>query len=252
MSILFRLHPLFPYLGHYEVTNSYVWRLALRLQLELADRDRSGTLGHYYEFGVYDMSSVKRFHQIKSFYGLFKKRLRDIGIVAFDSFEGYPQPTEADDYDPINAAGTYAFSLDAAREVARKKGIRQIRFVKGFYEDVLTDALADELADTPPAIINIDCDYYSSTLCVLRWLDSLALPGATYYFNYPWRFHGHPDTGVLRAIKEYNADAAGRGLLVEHPISVGSRKVYAFCPRDPDECIDFDAGRLPIRRLTAS
>lgn len=247
MGLLRRLHPLFPYFGHHQLTHSYAYRMALNLQRDVADQCRKGEIGHYYEFGVYLMRTMRRFEQTRRLYAIRDKRFRNIKFFGFDSFEGSPPLADGDTFQHQTAPGELPCSLEECKQQARKAGIKDPRFIKGFFDDVLTPELQRELAAYPPSIVNVDFDLYSSADTVLRWLDPIALPGAIYYFVAAWDLMGNPDAGVLRAIKEYNQDRGMRGSLTEHPIGMGSKMLYMFSPKDPNECIEFDVKRLPIR-----
>ena len=242
MSLLPRLisytDALLPYFSHFRVKQAFAWRHALRLQLEYAQSMRAGEMGHYYEFGVYQLKSILNFNRIRNLAALRRPEYRRIGIYAFDSFEGLPESTAHDVPDPEWHKGAYSGAMPHLKDLARRAKIQGIEFIPGFYDNSLTDALAKRLASTPPSIIHIDCDLYSSTITVLRWLDRIALPGATVFFDDIWKYCGNPDAGELKAIAEYNSDKNTRGLLIEDPLSLGSKMVYCFCPRDPIECVD--------------
>ena len=71
----------------------------------------------------------------------------------------------------------------------------------------------------------------------MRWLDGFALHGAIYFFDDIWFYLNHPDAGETKAIGEYNADLSTSGMLIEHPLSLGSKKVYTYVPRDPSKIV---------------
>lgn len=227
---------IFPYFNYDSVTQAYVWRLALKLQLRIANTQRKGTLGHYYEFGVFRLRSIINFNFVRNIYSLRYKIFKYINIYAFDSFEGLPESSAGDVKDPAWEKGTYLGKLDDVKMIAKRKNIKNIQYMEGFYNDILTDELANAMKNTPPSLIHIDCDLYTSAIIVLKWLDKIALPGAIYFFDDIWRYHGHPDAGELKAIREYN-DLPMRGMLIEHSLSLGSKKVYIFCPRNPQESV---------------
>lgn len=95
--------------------------------------------------------------------------------------------------------------------------------------------MKDRLKGYPPGFIHTDCDLYSSTRDVFVWLDGFALLGAIVYFDDIWDYFVHPEAGEMRAINEYNADNSNKGMLIEHPLSLGSKTVYAYVPRNPAE-----------------
>ena len=105
----------------------------------------------------------------------------------------------------------------------------QIRFVEGFFDHTLTAELAHELKLSPPAIVTIDVDYYSSTRTVLEWCADVLASGALIYFDDIWAFHGHPDYGQLRAIREFNA--SHRGHLTPFDTFGEAGKAFVFARR---------------------
>jgi hypothetical protein len=226
---------LFPYFVYPTVTQPFVWRHGLWMQLGLARTARNGKLGHYYEFGVFRLNSIRKFNSVRKLAAWKCKEFNGIRIFAFDSFQGLPEATADDVKDKDWRAGAFLGTLDDVSRIAARNRIRNIRFIEGFYEKSLTPELAEELATFPPSLVHVDCDLYSSTVVVLRWLDKLALPGALYFFDDIWKYQGHPQAGELRAIAEYNANTSNRGMLIEDPLSLGSKMVYRFCPREPEE-----------------
>jgi hypothetical protein len=231
------LHYIFPYLNFDRVTQVYVWRLALKLQLRFANTQRKGTLGHYYEFGVFRLRSIINFNFVRNIYSLRYKIFKNINIYAFDSFKGLPESSAGDVKDPAWVRGNYLGRLYDVKLIAKRKNIKNIQYIEGFFNESLTDELANKMKSTPPSLLHIDCDLYSSAITVLKWLDKITLPGAIYFFDDIWRYHGHPDAGELKAIKEYNNDLSTRGMLIEHSLSLGSKMVYIFCPRNSQESV---------------
>ena len=106
------------------------------------------------------------------------------------------------------------------------------KYIKGFYEESLTEELAEEMSENPPSIIHIDVDLYSSTLTVLKWLDKIALPMSIYIFDDIWAVGNHPDIGEQKAIHEYNSLENTRGFLIESPLSFGSKTVFSYTLKD--------------------
>ncbi len=229
----------FPYLNHYEVTQSYVWRRGLQLQKRIAEEDRNGFIGHYYEFGVFRGRTLINFDKVRRMAAWRDKSFKQIKIFAFDSFQGLPELAEHDTYDPHFVQGSYACSLPEVKRNLEKNRVRNVEFIEGFYDKTLTYELANRLKEKPPSLVHVDCDTYSSTIQVLEWLDGFALTGAIYFFDDLWRYHGHPDAGELGAINAYNSNPDTRGFLVEHPLGLGSKKVYAFCPRVPEHSVNY-------------
>jgi len=94
-----------------------------------------------------------------------------------------------------------------SRELDLSRG--NVHFIKGFFEDSLTPALASELSAYPPSIVTVDVDFYSSTKSMLKWILPFAPTGFLFYFDDIWLFYGHPEMGPLAAINESNQSGIG-------------------------------------------
>lgn len=173
----------------------------------------------YYEFGVGwgdTMSCFVTAAQRAASEGVL--RLDDVHIVGFDSFEGLPdKASQADDH-PDWQRGTFAHSEEFIRDRLSRTGfpMKNLRLVKGFFDTSLTQALADELRSTPPSIVTVDVDYYSSTVCALDFVTPLMKSGTVLYFDDLYSFHLHPNMGQVRAIREYDGAKGFLSPLREH------------------------------------
>jgi len=186
---------------------------------------------NYYEFGVGEGRSLLYYlSALKLYCKVFNKDFYSFQIFCFDSFEGLPEKKSIkDDHIGWNK-GEFSNDLDKIKKKLVKHGIdlkkNNIHFIKGLYENSLTNDLKSKLEEYPPSIINIDVDYYSSTKRVLEWLKSILSSGAILYFDDIWSFNGHPDYGELGAIQEFNK--IGDGQLTPFPLCGLSSKVYMF------------------------
>lgn len=115
----------------------------------------------YLEFGVYRGRTMR--------YWASHLATAQARFVGFDSFEGLPE-----DWQPNAQAG--AFSVGTPPEIDDPR----VSFVVGWFDKTLP-------AYEPPAhdqlIVNVDCDLYSSTRCVLDWLSPRLRPGTLVYFD---------------------------------------------------------------------
>jgi hypothetical protein len=115
----------------------------------------------YLEFGVYRGRTIR--------YWASHLDLSDARFVGFDSFEGLPE-----DWQPNAQAGS--FSVGKVPEVDDPR----ISFVVGWFDKTLPTY------EPPPhdqLIVNVDCDLYSSSRCVLEWLSPHVRPGTLVYFD---------------------------------------------------------------------
>jgi len=170
----------------------------------------------YFEFGTGTGKSMRAYARaVRSYREASNAPAEDFRIVAFDTFEGLPATDDPRDVHVEWEAGKFARTEQQIGAILEEEGfdLRQVRFVKGLFEQSLTEGLRDELmkAGLRPAIVNVDVDYYTSTQQALDWMQPLLQSGAAFYFDDIWSFHGHPDKGQIRAIREFNA--SGRGHL---------------------------------------
>jgi hypothetical protein len=174
---------------------------------------------HYYEFGVASGYSIENYIMaLKKFCKDYKFDIGKFHIHGFDSFAGLPDRENSSDNHPQWHKGEMSWEEGVVRAKAAALGfpLENLHLYKGFYEDTLTPELAEKLKETPPALINIDCDYYSSTSTALKWLAPFLGSGAIFRFDDYWAFHGNPEYGEIRAINELNE--SGIGYLTSFPI----------------------------------
>ena len=170
----------------------------------------------YYEFGVgWGYTLTRYLDALKAFTGDEHLDIHAQKIFLFDSFEGLPAGKgDRDDHHDWNK-GSFAHDVNEIKGVLREYKLdpdssSNIKFTKGFFEDSLTPSLAQQLATTPPDIITIDVDYYSSAKTVLDWLRPLLPAGCLFYFDDLWSFNGSSTRGELGAINEFNKNGQGR------------------------------------------
>jgi O-methyltransferase len=152
-----------------------------------------GLQGAYLEFGVYRGSTFS------TFYHLFKKHGVQHSMWAFDSFEGLPAMREGDSGNWYK--GQYSCDLRSFVKFMKMWGVpeRAFNVVPGFFDESLTENIPVEQA----AIIWIDCDLYSSTVPVLKFIKPLLQDGTLVLFD---DFGGTADEGERLALKEFLAD----------------------------------------------
>lgn len=169
--------------------------------------------GTYYEFGTGWGGTLAAFMLAAERHAT-ERRLdaADFRVVAFDSFEGLPTTDHPADKHVGWTAGAFANSLDVIQQKMNTHPFAKrvpVRYVKGFFDESLTTKLMDELRTSPPAIVTIDVDFYTSTKVVLTWLSKFIASGALLYFDDMWSFHGHPQYGQPRAIREFPFEELG-------------------------------------------
>lgn len=136
-------------------------------------------------------------------------------IWGFDSFEGFPDPTEEDEPERFGLEkGRYATTADGVQRYLLNSGVsaafleQRVTLVKGFFEDTLTQYSGDGIA-----LLHLDVDLYQSYRDCLETLFPLVRTGGIVAFD---EYH---ETGKYRAAKlaidEY---LAGREQVVRSPI----------------------------------
>ena len=169
--------------------------------------------GDYYEFGC---------HRCRTFrMALTEARRHNLAgarFLAFDSFEGLPEPTSDTSVEIWRRGALTTSEADFVRMV-REQGhyADSVRTIKGFYAESLTPALQRELLDggRKAMFVNVDCDLYESAVPVFRFIDPLLQEGTVIYLDDLFAGHkGSPRKGVARAFLEYQK--ATRWKFVRH------------------------------------
>jgi hypothetical protein len=173
----------------------------IKLAMQFASQCNQG--GDYWEFGVYKGASfISAFKCNKNL-----PRLNDMTFVAFDSFEGLPELDEQDD--PHNYTlfekGKYSFSMDDFRKtlISQKIDINRVKLIPGWYDESLTDKTFEVNSLKLPAVIMVDCDLYSSTQLVLRFITKYIRQGTVIIFDDWFTSLNYQDEGEQRAVKEW-------------------------------------------------
>ena len=124
----------------------------------------NGIDGDYAEFGSWGGLTLGLAYEESRRHGHPAK------LWAFDSFQGFPTPREADAH-PEWAEGKMAITVAEFRAACAKRGIPRDAYtvVPGFYEETVARmSPMDEPADI--ALAYVDCDLYTSTRTVLEFL----------------------------------------------------------------------------------
>jgi hypothetical protein len=158
--------------------------------------------GDYYEFGV---AQGHVFSFAARLFGLHFPTMR---FLAFDSFEGLPQPTgldAADNYSGGFAAGE--FSCTEPQFISNLSGnnvdLSRTRTFPGWFDATLNSGDPAIVELGPAAVAWIDCDYYESTVPVLKFLTGRLAVGSVIVFDDWGCFRNLPEKGEQRACKEW-------------------------------------------------
>jgi hypothetical protein len=158
--------------------------------------------GDYLEFGVsvgYSFVAAYHFAQLR--------HLKSMKFYAFDSFEGLPEITGADEQGFREyRKGQFACDIDKFKGTISKKGVdfSKIGIVPGWYDKVLNKETKKKLPITKASIVFMDCGLYESTVPVLNFITDYLQNGTVLIFG-DWFCHrGDPNRGQQRAFKEWS------------------------------------------------
>ncbi len=187
---------------------------------------------NFYEFGVAGGGSMEIYIlALKKFCKDYRIDIKKFHIFAFDSFEGLPEKVDGDNHPTLKKGEMRHSEKEVLNVVKRTKFPKEnFHIIKGFYDQSLTEKLKDRLLKYKPAIINIDCDYYSSTITLMRWILPLLNSGCFFRFDDIWAFHGNPNYGELKAIDEFNS--WNYGYLVPFPLFGLYSYTYIFSKKE--------------------
>jgi O-methyltransferase len=175
---------------------------AIRNAFELSrtDPDAARISGDFYEFGVFRGGTFLAASQTLDDLGL-----ADVAMYGFDSFEGLPAPDGVDATDARFFEGQFSCSLaEVQRNLARHgMDLSRATLIKGFYSESLTEDLHRAHPFKPVAVALLDCDYYSSTMEALNWLDRYLVPGSILLFDDWFSYGDTGDLGQQRAFAEW-------------------------------------------------
>jgi len=158
--------------------------------------------GDYYEFGC---------HRCRTFRMALtearKHNLSKMQFWAFDSFEGLPEPTSDTSIEIWKRRMLTTTESDFI-SIVKNHGIYadNVKIVKGFYDESLSQELIKELSDSGrrAALINIDCDLYESAVPVFKFIDPLIQEGTVIYIDDLFTgYKGSPHRGVAKAFLEF-------------------------------------------------
>ncbi len=121
----------------------------------------------------------------------------------FDSFEGFPDPTDKDETTPITGRGFWASPPEVVLKVLRDGRIpedvirERIHLVKGWFQDTLPRYQGTI------ALLHLDCDLYESYKLALETLYDKVAPGGIVLFD---EYGDRRWPGATKAIDEFFAD----------------------------------------------
>jgi hypothetical protein len=173
---------------------------AIRKSFELV-LDRDGAVdGDYYEFGLF-----RGYTFLQAWNHCRDLGLDQVNFHGFDSFEGLPPAEGIDQADGRFFEGQFACSREEVEQNLADNGVNlaKVNLVEGYYEDSLTGDLRKKHDFKPASVVLLDCDYYSSTVTALAWLEPYIRPGTVLLFD-DWFSYGESnELGQQKAFQEY-------------------------------------------------
>jgi hypothetical protein len=196
--------------------------------------------GDYAEFGVFRGDTFAAAFQAAGRWGNAAMRFH-----AFDSFAGLPDLEARDAGGPFQAG---QFSATRASFESKLKinrvDLSRVTITEGFFDETLTEARREEIGLRQVAIAVVDCDLYSSTVPVLRFLSDVLVDGAILIFDDWYCFKSSPQHGEQRACREWLLEQPGLRLAEYRSFHWSGQSFIVQRPgRDVDEplCREQDA-----------
>ena len=168
----------------------------------------NGIDGDYVEFGCHSGTTFSlAYHE--------SRRLGyETRLWAFDSFCGLPASDDLRDNHPFWTTGKMATSVEEFHKLCRKNGIPAEAYtvVEGYYRDTL-DRMSQDQPPTNICLAYVDCDLYSSTNSVLRFLLPRLKHGMIICFDDYYCFSSTQVAGERKAMLECCETNPGWGFL---------------------------------------
>ncbi|HEX5655733.1 MAG TPA: TylF/MycF/NovP-related O-methyltransferase [Polyangiales bacterium] len=166
----------------------------------LVSRHGANSVGDYLEFGVFAGTSLGCMAEV-----LKELRLEKVRLFGYDSFEGMPASAETED-EGTWQPGQFKFDIEVTKAILRSRGadMSRIKLTKGWFDRTLTPGLRKQYGLRKASVIMVDCDLYSSTVEVLRFVEPLILDEAILIFD-DWNANdlASKDMGEKRAFAEF-------------------------------------------------
>ncbi len=187
------------------------------------------------EFGVAGGASfTKKLYATK-----YLKVADRVTVHGFDSFEGMHSTDDRRDLALVNddswVEGQFKSSYDKLNDYCSKH-YPNYRLHKGMFDETLTDELIADLVRTPPILVWIDCDYYTSSRVVMEKLIPVLPNGCVIYFDEPEFNYGSRFSGEMRLIHEINQGEFGNHieLVLDRALSLNTDRIYRFINANRD------------------
>jgi hypothetical protein len=134
-----------------------------------------------------------------------QRAIQGMRFVAFDSFAGLPEPTNAEQ--DLFARGDYACTRADMEANLRANHVDMSRVVvvEGFFEDTLNKGTCAQHSLSRAAVVHVDCDLFEPAAAVLEFVVPLLGDGTVILFDDWDLYRGHPDRGEQGAFHQWRA-----------------------------------------------
>jgi O-methyltransferase len=128
--------------------------------------ERGIPIGDYLEFGVYCGSSMICMNN-----ALSNLNMDDVRLIGFDSFQGLPATARSEGWSEWD----YCMSLKNTQKFLAKNNVdlKKTILIKGWFSKTLNNKTKRKYNIAGSSIIMIDCDIYTSTAQVLKFIEPL-------------------------------------------------------------------------------
>ena len=168
-------------------------------KITLLKNIKGDEIGDYLEFGVFNGSSIG-----SAYLAAKEVNATDMKFYGFDSFQGLPTGTS--DTNDILQDGFYRCSFEDTQSCLRKRGIDpdDIYWIKGWYNETLTDETIETYKIGNIGIVFVDCDTYASAKLVLDFIAPLITNPCIICFD-DWKLYDLDlkNDGEYRAFNEF-------------------------------------------------
>lgn len=201
-------------------------------------RKRIGSIQNICEFGV---SAGEGFRQLILLADAFavEKKIEPFVYHGFDTFGGMPPPSDKSDVGSWQI-GDFPGNAAVLRDVLNNICKGRYFLYEGMFDQTI------QFFEQSPALILIDCDYYTSTKsAIVPILDSLQ-PGSVFYFDDLGTNFYSPKMGEERFIAELNQGKFGKNYYLQQM----TEKCFVFS--NSEKPIDFSGNeetqRIPLQQ----
>lgn len=154
----------------------------------------------YYEFGLFRGFAFWFAHQM-----IRKMGVKDFHCHGFDSFEGFPDVDGGGDEGAPWTPGTMACSREQVEAYLREfdADMTKISLHAGWFSDELFAGFERESSFGEASLVMLDCDFYASTVPVLRFIRDKLVDGTILLFDDYNCFDADDERGQRLALREF-------------------------------------------------